>query len=306
MSDQPARSGCGVAITGHRLPLDAILRLAQDADRLGYDVLVIDGDTTWLPRRPTSPIHDSTALLAATLRSTERIRVASIRVPVFWNAALLARSFASLQTLSAGRTFGFLAAGQARHESSLGLPELSDAERLSWLDELLEVLPELLSDKEVSFAGRHIRLDGARLGSAPVPLSLVVAAARPRALRIVDRHADIWEANVPPVRERLDALRQHLTRPLPTWIWIFARPGLGAAAAIEEYRRHAPWFRELPEAAAERAVLWGEVERCRERLLELRQALEIDLPILDLAGLDESAARSALEAFAPAKNGRIS
>ena len=77
--------------------------------------------------------------------------------------------------------------------------------------------------------------------------------------------------------------------------------GAPLEAAVKDYQRHCPWFSDLPEASLRQAVLWGEAARCRDRLAEMRAQLGVDMPVLDLTGLDETATLRALEVFAPAK-----
>ena len=86
---------------------------------------------------------------------------------------------------------------------------------------------------------------------------------------------------------------------MPTWLWVFARPGASRDDALRDYRRHVPWFRELPDDPAADAILWGEPARCRDRLARMRSELDLALPIVDLAGLPEPDAARALEALAP-------
>ena len=296
----------GVALTGHWLALNQIQRLARRADELGYAVVLVDGDASLLPRRPGAPVYDSSVLVALTLAATSRTRVGSIRLPAFWNPLLLARSLVTLQEASAGRALGFFGAGAERHVGRLGLPVLSGRERAERLDETLDIVRRLLAGESVSHRSRYIELEQAFVQPPPQPVPLVVAAAGPRGLAVVERHADVWDANVPPLRERLEPLRARLSRQLETWIWVFARPGALLDAAAKDYQRHCPWFADVPEPALARALLWGEPVRCREHLSSLRKELEVDLVVLDLVGLDESAALSALEALAPANATNLS
>ncbi len=296
----------GVALTGHWLALDQIQRLARRADELGYAVVLVDGDASLLPRRPDAPVYDPSVLAALALAATTRARVGSIRLPAFWNPLLLARSLATLQEASAGRALGFFGAGAGRHGARLGLPALSGPERVARLDETLDVVRRLLAGESVSRRSRHVELEQAFVQPPAQRVPLVVAAAGPQGLALVERHADVWEANVPPLPERLEPLRARLSRKLETWIWVFARPGASLDAATKDYRRHCPWFADVPESALERGLLWGEPVRCREQLTSLQQELEVDLPLLDLAGLDESAALGALETLAPAKATNLS
>ncbi len=302
MSD---RTRVGVSLTGCRLRLSEIRGLVKRADDLGYPVILVDGDASLLPARPEAPIYDSTALLATALSDTRRARVGSIRLPAFWNAVLLARSLSTLQEIGSGRALALFGVGSGRQERRLDLPLRPPGERVDHLDELLDALRPLLAGEKVTRRGRYVRFCDVSIVPPPSPLPIIVSAAGPRALRVVERHADIWDANVAPVPERFLPLRERLGRKLPTWIWIFARPGTDLEGAIADYRRYSPWFGDLPERTLSEALLWGDAERCADRLESLGQSMGIDTTILDLAGLDEPAARRALEALAPAKASEI-
>ena len=296
----------GVAMTGSWLSLESIRRLVRHADSLGYETVMVDGDASLLPRRPESPVYDGSVLCAAALAATQRARIGSIRLPSFWQPLQLARSLATLQELSGGRALGVFGVGGRHDEQRLGLPRLAPGERVRRLDELLEAVRALLAGETVTTSGAFYTLDRVSLRPPRQPIPVVVAAARPRALAVAERHADVWDANVPPLRERVLPLRGKLSRGLETWIWIFARPGASLDEATADYRRHSPWFRDLSEDQIERGLLYGEPERCRDRLAALRDALGVEQPILDLAGLDEPGARRALNSLAPAKPVEIS
>ena len=268
----------GVALTGHRLPLAARVRLAVRADALGFDALILDGDAPPSLVNPRLRVYDPTAVMAAVAQATRNIRLASIHLAHLWDPALLARNLATLQELAQGRLVSHFGIGAGRAGAG---------GRIARLDETLAALRPNLARS-----------------SPPVPIA--ISAAGPRALDVVRRHADIWDANVPPLRERLEPLRAQLGRPLPTWLWVFARPGATLEAALADWRRSAPWFAGLPPEAQARAVLHGDPAHCRARLAQLRGELGLALPILDLAGLDEPDAERALEALAKASDARIS
>ena len=296
----------GVALTAHWHRLEAVLRLARRADALGYALLLVDGDAALAEANPARPIYDTTALSAAAVLGTTQARIGAIHFPLVWNALLLARSLATLQELAGGRLVGVFGVGAKRASHRLGLPEPGGAERVDRLDELLDAVRALLAGEVVTRNGRFTRLERASVTLPGTPVPIAVSAAGARALDVVRRHADAWDANVPPLRERLLPLRERLGRPLPTWCWVFARPGASFEDAARAYRRHAPWFRGLEASEVERAILYGEPEACREKLAGLRDALDLALPIVDLTGLSEADAERALEALAPAAQARIS
>jgi alkanesulfonate monooxygenase SsuD/methylene tetrahydromethanopterin reductase-like flavin-dependent oxidoreductase (luciferase family) len=296
----------GVAFTAHWLPLQTVLRVVRRADELGYSLVFVDGDSVLADANPARPIYDATALSAAAVLATRQARIAAIHLAITWNALLLARSLSTLQELAAGRLVAMFGVGAKRASHRLGLPEPGGAERVDRLDEMLGAVRALLAGEAVSLRGRFTTLERASVTTASAPVPIAVSAAGARALDVVRRHADAWDANVPPLRERLLPLRHQLARPIPTWCWVFARPGASFDDAAHAYRRHAPWFRGLGPGEVERAILYGEPARCREKLECMREELDLALPVVDLTGLDEARAMSALEALAPALSPRIS
>jgi alkanesulfonate monooxygenase SsuD/methylene tetrahydromethanopterin reductase-like flavin-dependent oxidoreductase (luciferase family) len=296
----------GVALTGHFLPLDAVRRLTQRADELGYSVLIVDGDAGVLPRRRDAPIYATSALSSVALHATQRASVGAIRIPTFWNVAHLARDLATLQELSGGRALGFFGVGAERHESRFGFERRSPGQRVRLLEETLGTVRCLLAGEEVTWRGEFVELEHAFIARPSWPVPIVVAAGRPQALAVAERHADVLDANVPPLPERLGAVRERLARELEIWVWVFCRPGALLETAVKDYRRRCPWFSDVPEAALDEALLWGEPARCRDRLAEMRARLAVDMPVLDLTGLDEAASAHALEVFAPANPGDLS
>jgi alkanesulfonate monooxygenase SsuD/methylene tetrahydromethanopterin reductase-like flavin-dependent oxidoreductase (luciferase family) len=296
----------GVALTGHHLRLDSVLRLARRAEALGYDVVLVDGDTGAVPRRPEAPVYEGLTLSGLVLSSTSRTRSGSIRLPFFWNPILLARGLCTLQEASNGRALAFFGVGMGRALASVGVPNRSASRRLAWLDEVLEALRPLLRGEPVTRHGTYVDLDEVRLPAVAEPPPIILAASGQRALELVDAHADVWDANVPPLRDRLEPLREKIHRPTETWIWVFARPDESIEQAARAYRKHCPWFAAVPDSELTQALLWGEPARCRDRLDALRSELCVARPILDLIGLGEAAAARALEALAPAKSRSIS
>lgn len=263
---------------GHWLDLAAARRVARRADAAGYCLILVDGQARSYPERAAVPGPGDAPPFEKGLEGLEQARIASIQLPSLWNARELAASLSSTQKAARAGTLGFFGVGDAQRADG----RLTPGSRLRWLDRELESLRE------------QLHALGARI-------PLMVAARGPRAMTLVERHADLWDANVAPMREALERARAHLSRRIETALWIFARPQHSWEEADRDYRRVSPWFADLSPDDTRNAVLWGEAERCRNRLAALRSELEIDLPVLDLAGLDEAGCVAALEALAPAK-----
>lgn len=290
----------GAALAGHWLSLDALRRIARAADELGIEALFVDGDDTRVASRPAAPLYETSALCMALLAASERVRIGAIRLPGFGSASAVARSLATQQIASGGRSIGFFGIGAGRHLASVGLPAWSAKERLAHLDELLDAVRALLAGGEVSRQGSHVRLEHATAPRFEPQPPIVVAAAGRRALELVERHADVWDANVPPLARYLEPARAQLKRSVATSIWVFARPDASLEQTYAAYRRLCPWFPELAPAERERALLWGDPAGWADRLAELRAELSVELPVLDLSGLDEAGALRALHGLRPA------
>ncbi|MEE8557678.1 MAG: LLM class flavin-dependent oxidoreductase [Myxococcota bacterium] len=294
----------GIALSGHHLRLDSITRLARQADRLGYDPVLIDGDTACVPGRPDAPIYEGLTLSGIVLERTQQARVGSIRLPFFWNPVLLARGLATLQEASGGRALAIFGLG-GRDTRRIGLPPAGPGERIDWTEEVLDALAPLLRGERVTRHGRFVDLEGVQLPPLTHPPPIVVAASGPRALAIVDAHAEVWDANVPPLIEEIEWRRARLKRDLETWIWVFARPQDPFEEAASAYRRHCPWFSSVRDDLLPRALLFGDLDRCRDRLAAVREELR-GTPILDPIGLGEIELARVLDGLAPAKDDAIS
>ena len=72
---------------------------------------------------------------------------------------------------------------------------------------------------------------------------------------------------------------------------------LSPAAALAEFRRWNPWFGDLPDAELGPALAVGKPAECRERIVALADRLGLEMPVLDLSGLDFASARETLEAL---------
>lgn len=299
----------GVAIGWHRLRWEELLALARRAEALGYVAFYHDGDVSMLGRRRDAEVLDGWTVTTALLAHTRHIGVGSIRLVHFWNAARLAQSAATATRLFPGRLRFLVGVGDRPEDPRFGLPLPSPAERVAWLDETLDAARALWRGECVTRHGRFVTLERARVTPVPPPgaLPVEVAAKGPRLLRVVARHADIWNVNLPPSPARVATAEQALAEAcgelgrdpaaIARHLWIFTRVQArhDPAAALAGFRRFNPWFAGLPDAEVSASLLAGSGHDCAERLHEFRERLRIDLPVLDLSGLDAQAALRSLE-----------
>jgi alkanesulfonate monooxygenase SsuD/methylene tetrahydromethanopterin reductase-like flavin-dependent oxidoreductase (luciferase family) len=301
-----------VAFSWHQLGFEELRALVRHAEARGYAAAYVDGDVSVIPSLGERELLDGFSVTAVLLAATERIAVTSIRLVHHWNAARLAQATATLERIFPGRTRLFVSIGGQKADRRFGLPLPPARERIVWLAETLDAVRRLWRGDEVSAAGRHLQLEGARVRPALArPPPIEVGGRGPRLLAAAAPHADAWNVNLPPLparvapaAEALAAACRGLGRPpgaVARTCQIFARPGADPAdpALLAAYRRFNPWFGGIPDGELAGAILAGDPAQCRRRLAALRAELGLALPILDLTGLAPDAARRAIDALAP-------
>jgi alkanesulfonate monooxygenase SsuD/methylene tetrahydromethanopterin reductase-like flavin-dependent oxidoreductase (luciferase family) len=300
----------GVAFGWHSLAWEDLLALVRRVEAQGFDTVYVDGDVSMLGARPDADALDGWSVSLALLAATSRIRIGSIRLVHHWNAARLAQAVATAERIYPGRLRFFTSIGERPEDARFGLPQPKVAERIVWLDETLDALRALWRGEEVTRRGRFVALERARVRPPPRgALPIEIGARRPRLLRVVARHADAWNINLPAVAARVarasDALAAacaqegrdaaRIARRQLLFARVQERPD--RAAALGEFRRLNPWFADIPDAEVEPALAAGEASECRAQIQALAGALALELPILDLTGADRRTAERTLDAF---------
>ena len=139
------------------------LETAKLADELGFDTVVVSEhhfvNSSWCP----APLAVATAIAA----QTSRVRVGTgILILPLWEPVRLAEEIAVLDTISDGRAVVGLGLGYRAEEfAGYGVPF---ADRGSRWQELLDVLPALLSGAATTHAGAHFQFTDAAIRPAPV------------------------------------------------------------------------------------------------------------------------------------------
>ena len=139
---------------------------------------------------------DAWTTLAALATVTERIRLGTLVSPAtFRHPSLLAKAVVTADHVSGGRVELGIGAGWHRREhAAYGFPFPETGERMDLLAEQIEIVHRQWSEDEVSFEGRHYRLDAVRALPGPVqdphPPLIVGGHAGPRSVALAARWAD--------------------------------------------------------------------------------------------------------------------
>ncbi|GAC1375623.1 MAG: hypothetical protein NVS2B12_33720 [Ktedonobacteraceae bacterium] len=173
--------GIGLPQAGKIASPQAILQVAQEAERLGYD-------SVWVYEhmlRPTKPIpgvmggspqlqpaiygsaYDPLETLAYVAAKTERVKLGTSVINALLHPPLiLARRLATLDHLSNGRVIAGLGQGWMEAESkAVNVPM---KRRGSGMEEYVQVLRAIWGPDPVSFSGRFYTITEAQIGPKPV------------------------------------------------------------------------------------------------------------------------------------------
>ena len=179
-----------VRVNQYRYSYDDLLRIWQEADRLGYysaslfDLLTVDALECW-------------TTLTALLAQTQRIRaVPMVLANPYRHPVLTAKMVATLDVISGGRiTLGIGAGGSRSDTTHSGLPFPSTRERCEMLEEAITIMRRLWTEPSVDFNGQHYQVAGASIEpkptQRPAPPVLVGGHGPRYVLPTIGRTADI-------------------------------------------------------------------------------------------------------------------
>jgi F420-dependent oxidoreductase-like protein len=199
------------------IPFPLIRERAQLADRLGYDSIFFV-DHMWSRGLPDMDHLEAWTVMSATAAITERLKIGTLVLcNSYRNPALLAKMAASLDAVSNGRLIFGIGAGWMDEEyRAYGYPFPSVRTRIEQLDEGLEIIKRMFREPRATFQGKYYAVADAannpKPAQQPHPPILIGGAGEKRLLRVVARHADIWNCpnNVATeLPHKLDVLREH-------------------------------------------------------------------------------------------------
>jgi alkanesulfonate monooxygenase len=183
--------------------LEYLGQIARGAEQLGFvGVLTPTGawcEDAWL----------TTAMLVA---STERLKFLVAFRPGLVLPTLGAQMAATFQRYSRGRLMlNVVTGGEDREQRAYG-DFLSKDERYQRTDEFLTVVRRLWSGERVDFAGRHFRVEQARLARVPSPVpDVYFGGSSAPALAVAAKHVDVyltWGEPPAQVAEKIAAVRR--------------------------------------------------------------------------------------------------
>ena len=189
----------------------------READALGFDSIWLNDHFYPVVRPRTEPQLEAWTVLGALARETSRIRIGIlVTCNSYRSPALVAKMAATVDVLSGGRLVHGIGSGWYQSEyEGYGYDFPPVGVRLAQLDEALRVQKLLWSEERASFAGRYYRLSEACCLPKPVqrphPPILIGGGGERVLLRLVARHADVWNhgGDVAELEHKLGVLCRH-------------------------------------------------------------------------------------------------
>jgi len=189
----------------------------READALGFASVWLDDHLYAVVRPQGEPQMEAWTLLTALARETRRIGIGIlVTCNSYRSPALVAKMAATVDVLSGGRLIHGMGSGWYESEyDGYGYDFPAVGVRLAQLDEALRVQKLLWTEERASFTGRYYRLHDAWCSPKPIqqphPPILIGGGGERVLLRLVARHADVWNngGTVDEFRRKLAVLREH-------------------------------------------------------------------------------------------------
>ena len=173
-------------------------QIAQTAEALGYDSLWVGDHLFSAPGPPDLPWMECWTFLSALAAETRRVRLGTMTLCNGFRApALLAKMVATLDVISGGRLEVGIGSGWYEKEFlGYGYPFPKASARVRQLDEALQILNLMWTERCITFKGEHYQLIEGYCEPKPVqrprPPIHFGGDGEKLMLPLVARHADWW------------------------------------------------------------------------------------------------------------------
>jgi alkanesulfonate monooxygenase SsuD/methylene tetrahydromethanopterin reductase-like flavin-dependent oxidoreductase (luciferase family) len=215
MSNDRHAISFGLVTGQHQLTWEQVRDQWLLGEELGFDAMYLFDHFTGLYGDEAGPCLEASTLLAALARETERVEIG---VMVYGNThrhpAMLAKEIVTIDHVSNGRAILGIGAGWNENEHRFyGWDLPSPGKRIRMFDEAMTVIHGLLENERFSFDGEFYHLDNAPFSPKPVrqPMPVLIGAKGEKNLRVVAKHADIWDGGGQDLavrKERVEELKR--------------------------------------------------------------------------------------------------
>ena len=178
-----------------------VVDLAVGAEQLGYDSVWVNHHILNLgyiyERLEGRPYYDALTVLTWVGALTERVRLGTtVMVLPYLNPIVLAKSVATLDSMSGGRVTLGVGVGMLREENEALGSDFTTRGRYS--DESIEIMRELWTSEDASYSGRFFNFGPVKFAPKPVQpggVPILIGGMSPAAQRRAARLGDGWHPN---------------------------------------------------------------------------------------------------------------
>jgi len=189
----------GYTIMGEQAGPEQLVRDAARAEQVGFDfVAASDHFSPWLEEQGHAPYTWS--VLGAVAQATETIELMTyVTCPTMrYHPAVVAQKAATVQLLSGGRFTLGLGAGENLNEHVVGGAWPPADIRHEMLAEALEIIRPLFDGDTVTFRGKYLATENAKVWDRPAtPPPIGIAVSGARSCELAGRYADLMIAVQP-------------------------------------------------------------------------------------------------------------
>ena len=216
MNKHPIRFG--IQTGQQQVTWNTLRELWEKGDQWGYDSLWnFDHFYPIMGAEPAGPCMEAWTLLTALSQHTRRARVGTmVNGNTYRNPCITAKMAATLDQVSAGRFMLGIGAGWYELEhKSFGVDFKTIGGRLRALDEACQIIKGMFTEDKTTLHGRHYSVLDAVCNPKPVqkphPPILIAGTGEKVLLKIVAKHADMWNALGTPERmaHLIEIIKRH-------------------------------------------------------------------------------------------------
>jgi probable F420-dependent oxidoreductase len=223
MNGQSRKLEFGCLLYQDGLTFPEIRQIAQDCEELGFTSLWLkDSLAPWIhlylkgwPETPKPDFLECLTTLSALAATTDKLRLGAILCNTFRNPALVAKTISTLDIISEGRIeFGLSAGWNAVEHEAYGINFLPAKDRVTMLEESLEIIKRMWTQSKTTFHGRFHSVKNAVCEPKPLQQPhppIWVGGAGLKTLKLTAKFADGWNYGLCPPEfyvSRLKALRE--------------------------------------------------------------------------------------------------
>src|SRR6266550_47218 len=263
---------------------ETMMRVAQEADALGYHSIWLYDHFHTVPTPTQEVTFECWTSMAALARDTKRVRLGQmVTCNSYRNPALLAKMASTVDVLSHGRLELGIGAGWYEHEyRAYGYPYPGAGERLRQLREAVQIILAMWTQDEATFEGTYYRVKGAinqPKGAQKPHIPLLIGGGGEKVtLKLVAQYADacnIGHLDNAGLEHKFAVIKKHCEEVGRDYNTSKRTVMFNCAIAETDeaaMAKTAPFARNIPSGRIHEQALVGSPATIRQRLAEIEQA----------------------------------